>query len=152
MEKIGLFYGSDTGNTENIALKIREKISKENVYVIDMYDATIEEFSKYDKIILGLSTWHDGQLQSDWDTFFEEFKEVDFTGKKVALFGLGDIKIDLEVDGRRWHTDIDGNRKVSDIWRDHQLKSMGWKVIRFWVDELDKDMERCIGLIEQELT
>ena len=62
------------------------------------------------------------------------------------------LKIDLEVDGRRWHTDIDGNRKVSDIWRDHQLKSMGWKVIRFWVDELDKDMERCIGLIEQELT
>jgi flavodoxin I len=90
MEKIGLFYGSDTGNTETIALKIRDKISKENVFVVDMYDASIEEFAKYDKIILGLSTWHDGQLQSDWDTFFEEFKEVDFTGKTVAIFGLGD--------------------------------------------------------------
>jgi len=101
MEKIGLFYGSDTGNTENIALKIREQISKENVYVIDMYDATTEEFSKYDKIILGLSTWHDGQLQSDWDTFFEEFKEVDFTGKTVALFGLGDqyVYCDYFIDG-----------------------------------------------------
>ena len=101
MEKIGLFYGSDTGNTENIALKIREKISKENVYIIDMYDATIEEFAKYDKIILGLSTWHDGQLQSDWDTFFEEFKEVDFTGKTVALFGLGDqyVYCDYFIDG-----------------------------------------------------
>ena len=74
MKKIGLFYGSDTGNTETIALKIRDKISKENVFIIDMYDASIEEFAKYDKIILGLSTWHDGQLQSDWDTFFEEFK------------------------------------------------------------------------------
>ena len=101
MEKIGLFYGSDTGNTENIALKIREKISKENVYIIDMYDATIEEFAKYDKIILGLSTWHDGQLQSDWDTFFEEFKEVNFTGKTVALFGLGDqyVYCDYFIDG-----------------------------------------------------
>jgi flavodoxin I len=101
MEKIGLFYGSDTGNTENIALKIREKISKEQVYIIDMYDATIEEFAKYDKIILGLSTWHDGQLQSDWDTFFEEFKEVDFTGKTVALFGLGDqyVYCDYFIDG-----------------------------------------------------
>ena len=80
--------------------------------------------------------------------------QYEVAGRRLdfALFGLGDIKIDLEVDGRRWHTDIDGNRKVSDIWRDHQLKSMGWKVIRFWVDELDKDMERCIGLIEQELT
>mgnify|MGYP003983651185 FL=1 len=101
MEKIGLFYGSDTGNTENIALKIREKISKEQVYIIDMYDATIEEFAKYDKIILGLSTWHDGQLRSDWDTFFEEFKEVDFTGKTVALFGLGDqyVYCDYFIDG-----------------------------------------------------
>lgn len=101
MEKIGLFYGSDTGNTENIALKIREKISKENVYIIDMYDAKIEDFATYDKIILGLSTWHDGQLQSDWDTFFEEFKEVDFSGKTVALFGLGDqyVYCDYFIDG-----------------------------------------------------
>ena len=101
MEKIGLFYGSDTGNTETIALKIRDKISKENVFIIDMYDASIEEFAKYDKIILGLSTWHDGQLQSDWDTFFEEFKEVDFTGKTVALFGLGDqyVYCDYFIDG-----------------------------------------------------
>tara|TARA_B110000977_G_C10991563_1_gene460103 strand:+ start:154 stop:666 length:513 start_codon:yes stop_codon:yes gene_type:complete len=101
MKKIGLFYGSDTGNTETIALKIRDKISKENVFIIDMYDASIEEFAKYDKIILGLSTWHDGQLQSDWDTFFEEFKEVDFTGKTVALFGLGDqyVYCDYFIDG-----------------------------------------------------
>ena len=48
MEKIGLFYGSDTGNTETIALKIRDKISKENDFVVDMYDASIEEFAKYD--------------------------------------------------------------------------------------------------------
>ena len=101
MEKIGLFYGSDTGNTETIALKIRDKISKENVFVVDMYDASIEEFAKYNKIILGLSTWHDGQLQSDWDTFFEEFKEVDFTGKTVAIFGLGDqyVYCDYFIDG-----------------------------------------------------
>ena len=78
MEKIGLFYGTDTGNTENIALKIREKISKEMVYLIDMYDVKAKDFAQYDKIILGLSTWHDGQLQSDWDTFFEEFKGGNF--------------------------------------------------------------------------
>ena len=80
--------------------------------------------------------------------------QYEIAGRRLdfALFGQNNIKLDLEVDGRRWHTDIDGNRKVSDIWRDHQLTSMGWKVIRFWVDELDKDMEKCIGLVEQELT
>ena len=101
MEKIGLFFGSDTGNTESVAHKIRTKISNENVYLIDMYDAKKEDFDQYDKIILGLSTWHDGQLQSDWDTFFEDFKEVDFTGKTVALFGLGDqyVYCDYFIDG-----------------------------------------------------
>ena len=80
--------------------------------------------------------------------------QYEVAGRRLdfALFGLGDIKIDVEVDGRRWHTDIDGNRKVSDIWRNRQLESLGWKVMRFWVDELDKDMERCVDLIEQQLT
>ena len=80
--------------------------------------------------------------------------QYEVAGRRLdfALFGLGEIKIDVEVDGRRWHTDIDGNRKVSDIWRNRQLEALGWKVMRFWVDELDKDMERCVDLIEQQLT
>ena len=54
--------------------------------------------------------------------------QYEIAGRRLdfALFGQNNIKLDLEVDGRRWHTDIDGNRKVTDIWRDHQLKSMGW--------------------------
>lgn len=101
MKKIGLFYGSDTGNTEEIALKIRNSINKEQVYLIDMYDAKVEDFAQYEQIILGLSTWHDGQLQSDWDTFFDQFKKIDFSGKKVALFGLGDqfVYCDYFIDG-----------------------------------------------------
>jgi flavodoxin I len=101
MEKIGLFYGSDTGNTENIAQKIAEQLGEERVDIIDMYDVEKETFSKYSQIILGLSTWHDGLLQSDWDTFFEEFKEIDFSGKTIALFGLGDqyVYCDYFIDG-----------------------------------------------------
>lgn len=80
--------------------------------------------------------------------------QYEVAGRRLdfALFGLNDKKIDVEVDGRRWHTDVDGNRKVSDIWRNRQLESLGWRVMRFWVDELDKDMEKCIDLIEQQLT
>lgn len=69
-----------------------------------------------------------------------------------ALFGKTGIKLDLEVDGRRWHQGPDGQRKSSDLWRDAQLKSMGWKVRRFWVDELAKDMEGCIDLVKQDLS
>ena len=39
---------------------------------------------------MGIPTWYIGELQSDWDYFFPKFKEIDFTGKKTAFFGLGD--------------------------------------------------------------
>ncbi|NRP45932.1 ATP-dependent RecD-like DNA helicase [Aliiroseovarius sp. xm-v-225] len=68
-----------------------------------------------------------------------------------ALFGTSGIKLDLEVDGRLYHQDTDGNRKLDDHWRDHQMKSLGWKVRRFWVDELKQDLEGCIDLVEQDL-
>lgn len=67
-----------------------------------------------------------------------------------ALF-KGDVKLDVEVDGRRWHLDADGRRKTDDVFRDFQLHSAGWKVLRFWVDTLDRDMETCIDDIERVL-
>jgi very-short-patch-repair endonuclease len=59
--------------------------------------------------------------------------------------------LDVEVDGRRFHTDADGLRKLDDLWRDHQLRALGWRVIRFWVDELDRDLEGCLDGIEAAL-
>lgn len=88
METIGLFFGSDTGNTEGIVDTIDKKMS--NVDIFNVGDCSIEDYQKFDKIILGVPTWYDGELQSDWDFFFEKFQTIDFTGKQVAIFGLGD--------------------------------------------------------------
>ncbi|MDV7142020.1 AAA domain-containing protein [Tropicimonas sp. TH_r6] len=79
--------------------------------------------------------------------------QYDIAGRRLdfALFGSSGIKLDLEVDGRRWHQDLDGNRKLDDHWRDHQMRSLGWKVRRFWVDELKQDMEGCLDLVERDL-
>lgn len=85
---IGLFFGSDTGITEEITYDIVDAF--ENVEVKEISEASANDFEKYDFIILGLSTWYDGDLQSDWEDFFEEFKKIDFTNKKVAIYGLGD--------------------------------------------------------------
>ena len=60
------------------------------------------------------------------------------------------IKLDVEVDGRRWHADPDGNRKQSDRLRDRELIARGWRVRRFWVHELAEDMEKCLDLIERD--
>jgi len=49
-----------------------------------------EDWDTDNLIILGIPTWYDGELQSDWEDYFEEFQQIDFTGKTVAVFGLGD--------------------------------------------------------------
>ena len=68
-----------------------------------------------------------------------------------ALFSAGGVKLDVEVDGRRWHLDPDGERKTDDLLRDRQLRGLGWKVRRFWVHELERDVERCLDLIQRDL-
>jgi flavodoxin I len=39
---------------------------------------------------MGMPTWYDGELQADWEDFIPEMEQVNFEGKKVAFFGLGD--------------------------------------------------------------
>lgn len=67
-----------------------------------------------------------------------------------ALFA-GETKVDVEVDGVRWHTDVAGNRKTADRLRDKEVIGRGWKVLRFWVHQLAEDMEACLDNIEREL-
>ncbi len=90
MAVIGLFFGSDEGNTESVAQRIQQRLGEELVDVHDIADITQLEFAEYDKILLGIPTWDFGQIQSDWEEFWEDVSEIDFTGKTVALFGLGD--------------------------------------------------------------
>jgi len=47
------------------------------------------DLEAYSNLILGTSTWGDGELQDDWDNFMPELKKADLKGKTVALFGLG---------------------------------------------------------------
>lgn len=90
MSNIGLFFGSDEGNTERVAGLIQQRLGEERVVVYDIADVTQLEFAEYSQIILGIPTWDFGQIQSDWEEFWADIEAVDFTGKAVALFGLGD--------------------------------------------------------------
>ena len=90
MVNIGLFFGSDEGNTQAIAGRIAERLGVENVDVHDIADVTQADFERYQYIILGISTWDFGQIQSDWEEFWGDVETINFKGKTVALFGLGD--------------------------------------------------------------
>lgn len=93
MTKIGLFYGSSTGNTEIVADIIREEFDKVAPGLVDVFDigrVEVEKLLDYECLIIGCPTWNIGQLQDDWDIAFARLEDLDFTGKKVAVFGVGD--------------------------------------------------------------
>lgn len=90
MAQIGLFFGSDEGNTERTSYRIQARLGSEHVDVMDIADVTQLDFANYNKIILGIPTWDFGQIQSDWEEFWDDVSAIDFSGKQVALFGLGD--------------------------------------------------------------
>jgi very-short-patch-repair endonuclease len=57
----------------------------------------------------------------------------------------GEVKLDVEVDGsHRGHRNPDGSRTIEDLWRDHQITGLGWRVKRFWVYQLKEDMKACV--------
>lgn len=89
MKKIGIFYGSSTGNTEIVADKIKALFGKD-AETINIDSASKEDFEKYDFLVLGTSTWGIGDMQDDWEDFLEILEDVNLDKKKVALFGLGD--------------------------------------------------------------
>ena len=92
MKKIGLFYGTATAKTAAVAQKIKEAFGGDIVDIIPVEQSDEKEFNAYDYIIAGSSTWFDGELPTYWDETLPELTGLNLTGKKVALFGLGDQK------------------------------------------------------------
>lgn len=91
MAKIGLFYGTQTGNTESAAELIQQALGGDRVVDLhEISDASPEDFADYTCLIIGCPTWNIGELQSDWEGFYDELDNIDFSGKQVAYFGTGD--------------------------------------------------------------
>ncbi|MBC8320077.1 MAG: flavodoxin [Bacteroidetes bacterium] len=90
MEAIGLFYGSTHGMTEKAAMKIKKALGGTIVDVYDLKNASIEDIQKYNNLIFGTSAWGIGEMQDDWELFVDNLSVVDFSDRKVALYGLGD--------------------------------------------------------------
>ena len=90
MKKIGIFYGSSTGQTELVAEKLLSMLGEENAEVINVDIATKEDLERFPFLIFGTPTWGVGEMQDDWEDFSEIVMKANLKGKKIALFGLGD--------------------------------------------------------------
>lgn len=98
MSKIGIFYGTTTGVTEEIAHKISKKLEDSEVLDIAGNEDKLEN---YDVLLLGTSTWGFGDLQDDWQVILGDLSKLNLKGKKVGFFGTGDCSTfsDTFLDG-----------------------------------------------------
>ncbi len=87
---IGLFYGTATCYTEIAAEKIRATIGPARVDLFNIAHQPIALAAQYQQLILGIPTWDYGELQEDWENVWAELGDIDWHGKTVALYGLGD--------------------------------------------------------------
>ncbi|MFC4290744.1 flavodoxin FldA, partial [Neobacillus cucumis] len=57
-------------------------------------DYGAEDLAEFDGIIVGCPTWNTGADEyrsgTAWDDLIDEIKDVDLSGKPVAVFGVGD--------------------------------------------------------------
>lgn len=95
MSKIGLFFGPLKGSVQRVAEKVQAALGEQNVEMIPVNDADAIDLEKFDKIIFGISTvgketWDQDFSNTDWSKFFPNISKLDYSGKTVAIFGLGD--------------------------------------------------------------
>ena len=97
------------------------------------------------------------ELVSEWERVF--YKELYSAGIRpvpqyeedqyildFALFD-GDLKLNIEVDGERYHRNWDGDLCRRDQIRNQRLIELGWDVMRFWVYQIRDDMDHCISRV-----
>lgn len=87
---MGIFYGSTTGTCEDLARRLADVLGVANTDVYSADKINAELVAAYDVLVLGTSTWGDGELQDDWYDAVNVLQAADLSGKTVALFGCGD--------------------------------------------------------------
>ncbi|MBN1132702.1 MAG: flavodoxin [Bacteroidales bacterium] len=92
MKKTAIIYSFNSKKTGKVAEHIKDAFNNDAIEMVNAESLTEEQFLQYDQMILGVPTWFDGELPNYWDEFLPALEDLDLTGKKVALFGLGDQK------------------------------------------------------------
>ena len=98
MNKIGMFFGTETGTTRLISKKLHKLFGADIAdKPVNVNRITPEEFLQYDALILGTPSYGEGDipgksvgcLETNWEEFLVQLGSPDLTGKRIAMFGLG---------------------------------------------------------------
>ncbi|WP_343190138.1 flavodoxin FldA [Buchnera aphidicola (Mollitrichosiphum nigrofasciatum)] len=89
-KNIGIFFGSDTGNTEFVAKLIQKTLYPKQSLLYEINNTKKKDIESCKILFFGISTWYYGDMQCDWEDFLPILQTINFHNKKIALFGCGD--------------------------------------------------------------
>lgn len=100
-------------------------------------------------------------MYSEWEVrLFEALKSVgiraipqysiDSYDLDLAIID-GDRRLDVEVDGERYHREWTGELCRRDQIRNQRMYELGWDVMRFWVYEVRDNIDDCVKSIQEWL-
>jgi DNA mismatch endonuclease Vsr len=85
--------------------------------------------------------------------------DLTFKKQKIAIFVDSEFwhgkdwkvkKYEIKSNREFWFTKIEDNiRRDKEV--NKELKSQGWKVLRFWGKQISKETEKCINKVENEI-
>jgi flavodoxin I len=113
---------------------------KDNVEVIvkNVSETSLGDMVENDMLIFGCSTWGNGELQDDFLTFVPTLEQAEISGKKTAVFGLGEtswpefcaaVEIIEEIVTKRGAKVVD-NIKIDGDYNDFENE------INDWIDKI----------------
>lgn len=129
----GIFFGSDTGNTENIAKMIQKQLGKDVADVHDIAKSSKEDLEAYDILLLGIPTWYYGEAQCDWDDFFPLSKRLISTANWLRCLVVVTRKITPNISATHWAPSATSlNRAVQPSLVTGQLRAIISKHQKVW--------------------
>lgn len=85
--KYGIFYGTTSFMTEEVAYILADKLGGADVYnVVD----GIDDMPNYEYIFILTPTYGRGEIEENWEFVIDDLLNMDLSGKKVAILGTGD--------------------------------------------------------------
>lgn len=152
--KVGIFFGTSTGNTENIADLIAAEFGDDAegpIEIDELQGNLADKFGQFDALVVGTPTWNTGadteRSGVGWDeVYYGEMQDLSLQGKKVAVFGVGD-----QISYAENYADASG--ELHDVFETLGCKMMGYTSQEGYEHEASKAIrgEQFCGLLCDEI-
>lgn len=133
--------------------KLTKEQRRKNMQAVKSKDSKIE-------LILRNALWKKGYRYRKNYSKIEGKPDIVFLKQKVAIFCDSEFwhgynwyirKNDIKTNKKFWINKIESNIK-RDKFVNNVLQKQGWKVLRFWGKDIQKNLAECMNKIERELT